>query len=272
VKILVALISLLLAFNSKVSAEGSASATIGHVVPLVILITDDSLVFQAQEVSDFNLIPTLLDAASQRKSETVFLRPEPEVTFDRVTQVLEALKAAGFANIAIVTDSVSPTSFSPENSMQAAEGEPPPKVAAPDSQIRPKQRPTETLGKGYGQDSGNALKHPPSISKENDFVRVAINSCWNIGSLSSAAQRVTLVMRFEVNEDGTPVAPSIQMTNFEGGDGAAVQQVFEAAKRAIVRGARGCGGYDGYQSMFAKGNAPVVLRIYFDAFGGAMLD
>ena len=93
---------------------------------------------------------------------------------------------------------------------------------------------------------------PPMTAGEKDGVRVAINSCWNIGSLSSAAQRVKLVMRVEMNEDGTPIGPSIQMTSYEGGDDAAAQQAFEAAKRAVVRGVRGCGGKPGYQLDPAK--------------------
>ena len=102
---------------------------------------------------------------------------------------------------------------------------------------------------------------------EKDGVRVAINSCWNIGSLSSAAQRVKLVMRVEMNEDGTPIGPSIQMTSYEGGDDAAAQQAFEAAKRAVVRGVRGCGGKPGYQLDPAKYGQWNVMNLTFDASG-----
>jgi hypothetical protein len=83
---------------------------------------------------------------------------------------------------------------------------------------------------------------------------------------------VKLVMRVAMNKDGTPDSPSIQMVSFEGGDEATAQQSFEAAKRAVLRGARGCGGQAGYQNKFAKANAPEVLQIRFDVTGGAMLD
>lgn len=108
---------------------------------------------------------------------------------------------------------------------------------------------------------------PPMTAGEKDGVRVAINSCWNIGSLSSAAQRVKLVMRVEMNEDGTPIGPSIRMTSFEGGDDAAAQQAFEAAKRAVVRGVRGCGGKPGYQLDPAKYGQWNVMNLTFDASG-----
>lgn len=108
---------------------------------------------------------------------------------------------------------------------------------------------------------------PPMTAGEKDGVRVAINSCWNIGSLSSAAQRVKLVMHVEMNEDGTPIAPSITMTSYEGGDDAAAQQAFEAAKRAVVRGVRGCGGKPGYQLDPAKYGEWNVMNLTFDASG-----
>ena len=108
---------------------------------------------------------------------------------------------------------------------------------------------------------------PPMTAGERDGVRVAINSCWNIGSLSSAAQRVKLVMRVEMNEDGTPIGPSIQMTSFEGGDDAAAQQAFEAAKRAVVRGVRGCGGKPGYELDPEKYGQWNVMNLTFDASG-----
>jgi len=113
----------------------------------------------------------------------------------------------------------------------------------------------------------NLPEGPPMSAGEKDGVRSAINACWNIGSLSSAAQRVKLVMRLEMNEDGTPIGSSIQMTGFEGGDEAAAQQAFEAAKRAVVRGVKGCGGKSGYQLDPAKYGQWNVMNLTFDASG-----
>lgn len=113
----------------------------------------------------------------------------------------------------------------------------------------------------------NVPEGPPMSAGEKDGVRSAINSCWNIGSLSTAAQRVKLVMRVEMNEDGTPIGSSIQMTSFEGGDDAAAQQAFEAAKRAVVRGVKGCGGKTGYVLDPAKYGTWNVMNLTFDASG-----
>jgi hypothetical protein len=115
--------------------------------------------------------------------------------------------------------------------------------------------------------ASNIPEGPPMTAGEKDGVRSAINSCWNIGSLSSAAQRVKLVMRVEMNEDGTPIGSSIEMTGYEGGDDAAAQQAFEAAKRAVVRGVKGCGGKTGYELDPAKYGTWNVMNLTFDASG-----
>ncbi|EKD61195.1 MAG: hypothetical protein ACD_54C00355G0002, partial [uncultured bacterium] len=108
---------------------------------------------------------------------------------------------------------------------------------------------------------------PPMTAGEREGVRVAINQCWNIGSLSTAAQRIKLVMRVEMTEEGTPISDSITMTGFEGGDEAAAQQAFEAARRAVVRGVKGCGGKPGYDLDPAKYGEWNVMNLTFDASG-----
>ena len=121
---------------------------------------------------------------------------------------------------------------------------------------------TETASADSGLPEG-----PPMTAGEKDGVRSAINACWNIGSLSTAAQRVKLVIRVEMNEDGTPITPSIEMTSYEEGDAAAAQQAFEAAKRAVVRGVKGCGGKPGFELDPAKYNTWNVMNLTFDATG-----
>ena len=101
---------------------------------------------------------------------------------------------------------------------------------------------------------------------QKEGIRVAINRCWNIGSLSTAAQRVKISMRVEMTEDGKPKSDTIEMVSFEGGDEAAAQQAFEAAKRAVVRGVKGCGapGYDLDPAQYGQWN---VMNLIFDASG-----
>ena len=83
---------------------------------------------------------------------------------------------------------------------------------------------------------------PPLTFSETEALRVSVSNCWNTGSLSSAALRVTVVVGVRLEESGKPVSASIELLSSTGGSGEAVTQAFEAARRAILR----CGttGYD----------------------------
>ena len=70
-----------------------------------------------------------------------------------------------------------------------------------------------------------------------------------------------------MNEDGTPRSGGITMTGFEGGDQAAAQQAFEAARRAVMRGVKGCGGKPGYDLDPAKYSEWNVIVMTFDPSG-----
>ena len=81
---------------------------------------------------------------------------------------------------------------------------------------------------------------PPLSAGEKDALRVAVSSCWNVGSLSSEALRTTVVVTVSMTPDARPVTSSIRMASSSGGSGAAADQAFEAARRAIIRcGAKG---------------------------------
>ena len=69
---------------------------------------------------------------------------------------------------------------------------------------------------------------------------MAVQQCWNVGSLSSEALRVTVIVGLSVAQTGVPEAGSIRMVDFTDGSEAAARQAFEAARSAIIRcGARG---------------------------------
>ena len=108
---------------------------------------------------------------------------------------------------------------------------------------------------------------PPMTAGEKEGLRVSINQCWNIGTLSTAAQRIKLTLRVEMKEDGTPDSNGITMTTFSGGDDAAAAQAFEAARRAVIRGVKGCGGKAGYDLDPAKYAEWNVMNLNFDASG-----
>ncbi len=81
---------------------------------------------------------------------------------------------------------------------------------------------------------------PPLTGGEKDALKVAVSSCWNVGSLSTDALGTTVIVGVEMEQTGRPVSGSIRMVSFSGGSEAAARQAFEAARRAIIRcGARG---------------------------------
>jgi hypothetical protein len=81
---------------------------------------------------------------------------------------------------------------------------------------------------------------PPMTDGEKDALRVAVQACWNVGSLSSDALLTTVTVAVTVAQDGIPDVASIEMIGFEGGTEASARQAYEAARRAIIRcGAKG---------------------------------
>ncbi len=83
---------------------------------------------------------------------------------------------------------------------------------------------------------------PPLTRGEKDALRVSVQQCWNVGSLSSDALRSTVTVSVSMAQDGRPDAGSIRMIGFEGGTEAGARQAYEAARRAIIR--CGASGYD----------------------------
>ena len=81
---------------------------------------------------------------------------------------------------------------------------------------------------------------PPLTAGEKDALRVAVQQCWNVGSLSTDALNTTVVVAVTMFENGRPDTGSIRMLSFRDGSESAARQAFEAARRAIIRcGANG---------------------------------
>lgn len=81
---------------------------------------------------------------------------------------------------------------------------------------------------------------PPMTGGERDALRVAVQQCWNVGTLSMEALRTTVTVGVSVGQDGVPDASSVTLVSSSGGSDTAVRQAYEAARRAIIRcGARG---------------------------------
>ncbi len=114
--------------------------------------------------------------------------------------------------------------------------EPEPTEPAPSNQDAINDALTEALG------SGTEPTGPPLTSGEKDAMRVAVSRCWNVGSLSTDALNVVVVVGFSLTPDGKVVGGSLRQLDSTGGSSGAAKQAYEAARRAILR----CGakGYD----------------------------
>ena len=120
-------------------------------------------------------------------------------------------------------------------------------ATAPDSTAKAPEPSQSGSGGSGDQPLGAALS-----SGEVDNLRHVIGPFWNIGSLSTEATRVTVTMRVQVSQDQKIL--SVEMVDFTGGRQQAALQAFEAAKRAVYRGAtKGLGlppdKYDTWKSM-----------------------
>ena len=78
--------------------------------PLTVTITSDGrLSIQTTEVSDAEMIGKLQAIAAERTSKKIYLRADGSVAYERVAQVMGALNAGGFNEIAFVTDAATPS-------------------------------------------------------------------------------------------------------------------------------------------------------------------
>ncbi|MFT5785781.1 MAG: hypothetical protein ACI9KK_001131 [Ascidiaceihabitans sp.] len=156
----------------------------------------------------------------------------------------------------IVTEAEKPTA-APETSVrppprrptrlavQAAETSTTTPTPSPTPQTEPADTSSavnDALAEALGQatETPSAPSGPPLTSGEKDALRVAVQQCWNVGSLSSVALETTVVVAVSLSQDGKPVTSSIRQIGSEGGTATSVKQAFETARRAIIRcGARG---------------------------------
>lgn len=81
---------------------------------------------------------------------------------------------------------------------------------------------------------------PPLTAAEKDGLRLSVQKCWNVGSLSSEALRTRVTISMRMKPDGKPEITSLKLLGFEGGTEASALQAYETARRAIIHcGARG---------------------------------
>ena len=186
------------------------------------------------------------------------LSPPTSDTSESPDPVEEAPEAAPEqATTEIVTEAETPGAGAPLTSLfPVVRPGTPPLQAEPEPEDAPEQTAEpESESPGFGDAINDALADalteptpaatpvpsgPPLSSSERDGLRVAVQQCWNVGSLSSEALNVTVIVAVSMAENGKPDNGTIRMTSFSGGSETSANQAFEAARRAIIRcGAKG---------------------------------
>ena len=166
----------------------------------------------------------------EQQDETAQEEAQPEI-------VTEAEEGDDPAPLTSPRPRVRPNRPAPEPEPEVAETpEPEPTKPAPSDQSAINDALAEALG------NGTEPTGPPLTSGEKDAMRLAVSQCWNVGSLSTDALNVIVVVGFSLTPDGKVVGGSLRLLDSTGGSSGAANQAFEAARRAILR----CGakGYD----------------------------
>ncbi|MFU1477705.1 energy transducer TonB [Roseovarius sp. C7] len=176
------------------------------------------------------------ETATTEREETEATAPEEAAT-EIVTEAEEAV------GVAAPISSVRPKTR-PSRPTQTAETEPETATETPAPAQTDNSAVEDALAAALGQANEPAQdtepSGPPLTGGEKDALRVAVQSCWNVGSLSTEALGTTVVVTVDMSEDGKPINGSIKMTGSSGGGDAAARQAYEAARRAIIRcGSRG---------------------------------
>ncbi|GGO58772.1 cell envelope integrity/translocation protein TolA [Roseovarius pacificus] len=259
--------------ESAAASEPDSAPDVTDVAPPAEAeVSDDPPVLDPPQDDVAALIPEIAPRPQPRPAPRVapepVAPPEPDVQVDEV----ERQETAPDENAETVqedTEASAPEEATTEIVTEAEENDV--ASAAPARSVRPRTRPArpepepeqeqetqtaarpqtdesavndalaEAMGQAGGEGQG-APQGPPLTAGEKDALRVAVQNCWNVGSLSSEALRTTVVVGVTMSEDARPVTSSIRMIDAMGGGGAAAKQAYEAARRAIIR--CGAGGFD----------------------------
>jgi hypothetical protein len=175
--------------------------------------------------------PVQQDAVEQADTGEAVAEPQDATAPDEATSeiVTEAEQPA-----AALETSIRPPARRPKRpAVQAAEAETPTPPEPADTSSAVNDALAEALGQAG--DAPSAPSGPPLNAGEKNTLRVAVQKCWNVGSLSSAALETTVVVAVSLAQDGKPLTSSIRQIGSEGGTAASVEQAFATARRAIIR-------------------------------------
>lgn len=211
-----------------------------------------------------------------RVAPVPFLRPDQDVAVDdTVAEAAAEVEAAEVtvedtqaaapeeATTEIVTEAETPAGAPTSVPVPRLRPQPNPALAAPAPSPEPPKPDTTSSALAAALAEAEAVEEPPASVQEpqiplgppmtlaeQESLRVAVSACWNTGSLSSAALRVTVVVAMQMAESGRPITNTVRLVSSTGGEGDAITQAYEAARRAILR----CGakGYDLPQEKFGQ--------------------
>ena len=198
------------------------------------------------------------DGATERAAAAPTISARPRTRPERPTpppaQTAEAPPAAPTPT---PPPTPAPTPISAPTPIPAPDPTPPPQADATDAIAEAlaaalsQQQPTTAPPVGSGLSSSEA-----------DGLRLAIQQCWNIGVLSTDAQQVTVTVAFSMTPSARHEQGTIRIVSASGGGETAIQQAFDAARRAIIR----CEG-DGYGLPADKFDAWRDIEITFNPEG-----
>jgi hypothetical protein len=191
----------------------------------------------APEVLERPVAPEVSETPVEERPETA---PE-EATTEIITEADEPTGGP-----VAPTTSPRPTARPARAPVQVAAQQPvsEPETSVTDPAPEPTPPPSDTLADAINSavadlvaeaDTPTRSAGPPLSQGVRDGFRVAVEACWNVGSLSSEALRTTVVVGFDMARDGRPNGDTIRLIEFSGGSDTAAQQAFEAARRAVLR-------------------------------------
>ncbi len=171
--------------------------------------------------------------------------PAPDPVAETVVEETTAA-APEAATTEIVTEAETPKELAPTESIRPRSRPAPPvrQAETPTPATPPRDAIADAVAAAVADTAAEPMPSaptgPPLTAGEKDALRVAVQQCWNVGSLSTDALRTTVIVTVSVSRDGRPDSGSIRMAGFEGGTESSARQAFEAARRAIIRcGANG---------------------------------
>lgn len=170
--------------------------------------------------------------------------PEPDVAIDNTAQ--EATQP--YENAEQVTEEQSETAPEEATTEIVTEAEQP-SSSAPTTTARPKARPREVatpapdtssavnaaLAEALGEPAASdEISGPTLTAGETNILRLAVQNCWVV-DVGSQAANVSVVVGMSMDLRGKVIPGSLKLVSASGGEGAAIETAFQAARRAVLR-------------------------------------